>query len=107
MRIPTRRLVASLMVAMAVAVSGLPLATSTVRAAGSITALAIDSEPGDWVGRGQQLEYAPPTATFTNNPYGPTTLSLQVFAPDTAWMLFISAPGSQSLEVGAYESTQR
>ncbi len=106
MGIPTRRLLASLTIGLAVALSGLPAAPSPVRAAGSITALAIDSEPGDWVGRGEQREYTPATATFTNNPYGPK-LSLQVFAADTAWTLFISAPGTDSLAVGAYENTQR
>lgn len=111
MRNPIRRLAASLTLALAVAVSGLPLETSTVRAAGSITALAIDSEPGDWVGAGQQLEYAPPTATFTISGQGSADgVSLQVFGPGGGgdfWHITLKHAGTAPLGPGTYENAQR
>jgi hypothetical protein len=109
MRIPTRRVVASLMVMMAIAMSGLPGAPSPVRAAGSITALAIDSEPGDNVGQGQQLEYAPPTATFSVATFSSGWTFLQVLGAQGGdfWNLSFAAADSGTLTVGTYENAQR
>src|SRR5688572_23493836 len=107
MRIPTRRLVASLMVAVALAVSGLPVATSMVRAADPITALGIDSEPGDYVGGGQQLMYTPGMAVFEFNAYAPGYVSLRVLGPGDFWVLSFAAAGTAALAVGTYENAQR
>jgi hypothetical protein len=102
------------MVMMAMAVSALPGVPPPVRAAGSVTALAIDSEPGDWVGGGQQLEYAPPTATFTISGTGTglenASVSLQVFGPGGGgdfWHLTVAHAGSAPLGPGTYENSQR
>src|SRR5688500_18596931 len=108
MRIPTRWFVTSVLVALAVTVSGLPVAISPVRAAGSVTALAIDSEPGDYVGGGQQLTYTPGTATFEFYPYAPGYVSLRVLGPSgDFWILSLAAAGSAPLAVGTYENAQR
>jgi hypothetical protein len=104
---PSRpRVAASLVVAIAMAVSGLATAPSPVRAAGANTALSLDSEPGDWVGSGQQWAYTPPTATFVNNPYGPGVMSIQVFGAEV-WYATIAAPTGGELAVGAYEDAYR
>ncbi len=109
MRTSTRRFVAPLLVALALAASGLPAAPSAVRAAGTVTALVIDSEPGDYVGAGQQLTYTSPPATITNNPAGPGGFSLTVFGVEGGdfWHLSLVAAGSADLAVGAYENAER
>ena len=109
MRIPTRRLVAPFMLALAVALSGLPAAPSPVRAAGSITALAIDSEPGDMVGQGQQLEYAPPTSQFSVATFEPGWTFVQVLgaAGGDFWNMTLRAAGPEALAVGTYDNAQR
>jgi hypothetical protein len=105
MSISRPRVVASFVVALAMAASGLSAAPSPVRAAGSVTALALDSEPGDWVGSGQQWEYAPPAATFTNYPYGPGVFSVVVWGTEV-WSAFVAAPTGDALAVGTYENAQ-
>ena len=107
MRIPTRRLAASFMVALAVAMSGLPAAPSPVRAAGTITALAIDSDPGDAIGGGLQFEYLPPTTTFSIYTHSPSWTFLQVaeIGGSDFWNLSFRAPGTDTLAVGTYENT--
>ena len=108
MRIPTRRLVAPFMLALAVALSGLPAAPSPVRAADPITALGIDSEPGDYVGGGQQLMYTPGIAIFEFYAYAPGYVSLRVMRPEgDFWTLSFAAAGSGALAVGTYENAQR
>ena len=108
MRIPTRRFVAPFMLALAVAMSGLPAAPSSVRAADPITALGIDSEPGDYVGGGQQLMYTPGIAIFEFYAYAPGYVSLRVMRPEgDFWTLSFAAAGSGALAVGTYENAQR
>ena len=107
MRSPTRRLVAPFMLALAVALSGLPAAPSPVRAAGSITALAIDSDPGDAIGGGLQFEYLPPTTTFSIYTHSPSWTFLQVaqIGGSDFWNLSFRAPSTDTLAVGTYENT--
>ena len=108
MGIPASRLVTPLILALALAASGLPLAAPTVRAADPVTALAIDSEPGDFVGGGQQLSYTSGTSSFEFYPYGPGSLSLRVFGPTgDFWIVFLAAAGTAPLAVGTYENAQR
>ena len=78
----TRRFVAPLLVALALAVSGLPAAPSAVQAAGPVTALVIDSEPGDSIGSGQQLEYVPPASTSASTTFKPGWTFVQVLGAD-------------------------
>ena len=105
----TPRVVASLVIALALAVSGLSIAPSPVRAAGSVTALALDSEPGDWVGGGQQLEYEPSTHAFTVHTGEMRGVHVQVFGPEGAdtWHLNFTAVEAGTLTVGSYENAQR
>jgi hypothetical protein len=103
---PSRpRIVASLVVALATVVSGLTIVPSSARAAGANTAFVLDSEPGDWVGSGQQWAYTPSAATFVNHPYGPGVLSLEVWGTEV-WSAFIAAPTGGALAVGTYENAQ-
>lgn len=109
MRIPTRWFVMSVLVALAVTVSGLPVTTSPVRAAGSITALAIDSEPGDMIGEGKQFEYATQTATFGVATYTPGWLFVQVLGASGGdfWNMTFRGAAADPLAVGTYENAQR
>jgi hypothetical protein len=99
----------SFVVALAMTISGLTTVPSAVRAAGAYTALAIDSEPGDYVGGGQQLEYAPPGATFSVSTGGPGSVFVQVFGPAGGdfWNMSFAAAGAGTLAVGTYENAQR
>ena len=108
MHLSSPRVVASLVVALAVAVSGLSAAPPPARAAGSVTALALDSEPGDNVGAGQQLEFTPPTHSFRIYTMNPGGLWVDVQGPESNdyWNLSIAAPGSEALAVGTYENAQ-
>ena len=109
MRTSTRRFVAPLLVALALAASGLPAAPPAVHAAGTVTALVIDSEAGDAIGQGQQLEYVPPASTFSVTTSNPGWTFVQVFAPTaaTSGTVTSKAAGAEALAVGTYEDAQR
>ena len=106
MRTSTRRFVAPLLVALALAASGLPAAPSAARAAGTVTALAIDSEPGDSIGQGQQLEYEPPAAgLFSIATFDPGWTFVQVLGAQGGdfWNISLRAAGTGTLAVGTYD----
>ena len=108
MRIPTRQLVASLAVALAVAISGSPGAAAPVRAAGTITAFVLDSEPGEPLGGGQQVEYGPPDSSIAILNDAPGTFRVQVTGPSGEWWYArFAARGSDTIVVGTYENAQR
>ncbi len=109
MGLMTRRAIVPLIAILMFCLAGVPGAPAPVRAAGTNTALAIDSEPGDYVGQGQQLEYAPPGSTFALYTGGPGGLAVQVFGPEGGdlWIINIASASSDTLHVGVYENTQR
>ena len=109
MRTSTRRFVAPLMVALIVVAAGLPGAPSPVRAAGPVTALVIDSEAGDAIGQGQQLEYEPPAASFNIATFDPGWTFVQVLGAQGGdfWNVTLRAAGAGTLAVGTYEDAQR
>ena len=71
MHVSRSRVVASLVVALAVAVSGLSHEPSPVRAAGSITALASTASPAIGSDSGQQSGSTSPAATSASTPVRP------------------------------------
>ncbi len=109
MRTSTGRFAAPLLVALALAASGLPGAPSAVRAAGTVTAFVIDSEPGDGIGQGQQLVYVPPTSTFSVATFSPGWIFIQVTGADGSdfWSASLKAAGAGTLAVGTYEDAHR
>lgn len=100
--------VASLVVALTMAVSGLATAPSPVRAAGVNTAFVLDSEPGDYIGGGQQLEYVAPSSSIVILNDSPAAVRVGVTGPLGEWWYasFVAAD-SAPLAVGTFENAQR
>ena len=73
-------------------------------AAAQTTGLYLDSQPGDYIGGGQQLTYTPDTATFSASGV-PGNLTIYVAPPSTSfqqWVLSFSSPEGSPLTVGSY-----
>ncbi|HEY5594575.1 MAG TPA: hypothetical protein VIL61_05380, partial [Nitrospiria bacterium] len=73
------------------------------------TSLFMDSQPGDYIGVGQQYLYTPTNGTFTaqKNYDNGISISFNTPAYEHWWYLDFSAPNNQPLTVGAYEGATR
>ena len=80
-----------------------------MQAAGTVTALVIDSEAGDAIGQGQQLEYVPPASTFSVTTFNPGWTFVQVLGAEGGdfWNVTFKAAGAEALAVGTYEDAHR
>jgi hypothetical protein len=81
------------------------------RATAGVTSLVLVSEPGDFVGQGQSLTYAPPAAAFSGQahiwvgyPQGGQSLTMTVTTavPGDGWSLYFAAPMNAQLTPGVY-----
>jgi hypothetical protein len=82
--------------------------SSSMAFAAAQTVLILNSQPGDWVGAGQQLSFTPADGPFTVA--GTVTGGLQVFfhTPDYShfWYVAFGPPNSRKLATGQYEGAQ-
>lgn len=102
------RVVVSLVAAVAIVVSALAGAPPPVRAAGTNTAFVLDSEPGDYIGQGQQLEYAAPASSIVILNDSPAAVRVAVNGPlGEWWYASFAAADSAPLSVGTFENAQR
>ena len=76
--------------------------------AANVTSLRLNSEPGDYVGGGQQLFFGAAGATFGLDLgfLGPV-VALKVEAPGHRWFLQFAAPYAGQLTVGVYSGAAR
>jgi len=83
--------------------------TWAIPPASAPTMLFLDSQPGDWVGQGQQYEYTPADGTFTVSRNFYNGVSVSVIGPSTSfwWDLDFSATGGIPIEVGTYLNATR
>ena len=75
------------------------------------TSLFMDSEPGDFIGQGQQWYYNPDSAEFTITPnYGTNGVRVNLQTADPSWgwwTLHFNAPEGDDLVVGNYVNAAR
>lgn len=75
------------------------------------TSLYMDSEPGDYIGQGQEWSYTPETADFSAGQVGGNngvSINLQTNDPSWGWWdLYFTAPDGQELTVGEYTGATR
>lgn len=72
-----------------------------------ITAFAINSPPGDFVGAGQNLQFTAPGDLFSASRNYDNGVSVMVDFPIPYWSADFSAPGNDPLVPGGYENAQR
>jgi hypothetical protein len=73
------------------------------------TSLTMNSDPGDYIGQGQQYLYTTTDGTFTaerNNDNG-VSISFQTATNDHWWQLDFAAPNSQPLTISTYSGATR
>ncbi len=73
----------------------------------SVSALILDSDPGDWIGTGVQQAYTSADSTITASHVGTNSVSLAVVAPGHTWAAVFAAPPTTSLVVGTYSGAVR
>jgi hypothetical protein len=104
---PAQRTIVSVL-AVGLVLAWMPSSPAPVRAAGSITAVAFDSDPGDWIGAGQQYEYVAPASTITATTSSPGRVSVHIDGPlGEWWNIDLGAAGADPLVIGTYEDANR
>lgn len=106
-----RHVVAFTMIAFAVLLVTFSTYAASQQVAGTLT---MQSEEGDWVGKGENYSFGPADGTWTANTYfyddgsGPHTVSI-FFMSDSNWfgLDFSTAQLGQPLAVGTYTDAQR
>ena len=74
------------------------------------TSLYMDSEPGDYIGQGQEWYYTPDTADFSASQIGSLNgvhVHLGNIEPWGSWLLRFAAPAGMELTVGEYTGATR
>ena len=72
------------------------------------TFISLDSQPGDWVGQGQQYNFTPADGTFTvQGSSNSITVAFNTSDFSQFWYLTFSAPTGQALTRSVYEGAQR
>ncbi len=84
------------------------LALIPVIARAGQTVLILNSQPGDWVGAGQQLSFTPADGPFTVVSAGTGGLQVSFHTPDYShfWYVTFGPPKSRKLATGQYEGAQ-
>lgn len=70
-------------------------------------AFTLDSEPGEWVGAGQQFTWNQFNSKFSGGGSGAGSVSFNVDAGAHSYVATIAAPTGQTLAVGEYDDAQR
>jgi hypothetical protein len=71
-----------------------------------LTALAMSSQPGDYIGQGQMYLYTPEDTTFTPSRNFDNGVSISLGEMDN-WETDFAAPGNATLVPGVYDNAQR
>ena len=72
------------------------------------TSLTFNSQPGDYVGQGQQLSYAPADGSFlTTVDSGRVSVSFGGFGSTPSWVLEFAAPHDAPLAAGVYDRAEQ
>ena len=74
-----------------------------------ITRLVMHSEPGDWVGQGNDYDFTPPTSTFNaeQNFDNGVSISIDAAPPSLFWHLDFATADATPLAVAHYPNAQR
>ena len=85
----------------------LAISVLTATANAQVTSLALNSDPGDFVGGGQSLFLTPADGTFNATTNFDSGVSVSLFGPTHFWFLDFAATGHVPLTVGTYTGATR